>query len=243
MSVPYHTIIRQAAVRISSIVGVTATALDSAYLTSPLTATQISSTDFTIGMQKDAVVNVVGRIIRTYASVPNHPFRAYNISQTANIAHKGVIPSTNSASVPIVGVYGAVRDASTGQELTEQPIQIINTIVDDTDSFLKGEYYYFKQVSDRLWHTRTNVVMDVCTFSASNELTTIANNGNAPIPDACIDIAVAGLIAQYVIDDEYTAQANMYGNYFENCLSQMASGAVAFTPAPSLISSQTPVIS
>lgn len=194
-------------------------------------------------MQKDAVVDVVGRIIRTYAGVPNHPFRSYNVSQTSNIAHKGLIPSTNSSSVPIVGTYGAIRDATTGEECTEQPIQVIKTIVDNTDTRLKGTYYYFKQVSERLWHTRTNVVIDVCTFSASDELTSVGANGNAPIPDACLDMAVAGLVAQYVIDDEYTNQAAFYGNYFEKCLGEMANGATTFAPAPVLVSSQAPVIS
>lgn len=243
MSIPFRQIIRQAAFRVTAVSGITAAALEAAYTTSPLTTTQIGTTDFTYSMLKDALVGVVGRIIRTYASVPGHPFRDFNISQTANIAHKGLIPSTNSLSVPIVGVYGAVRDSSTGEALTEQPLQIIKTIVDDTDGFLKGEYYFFKIVSDRLFHTRTNVVIDVCTFSASDQLTAITNNGDAPLPDALLDVAVAGLVAALVVDDEFVNQASLFSNYFENCLAEMKNGTTAFLPAPVLQNSQQPVVS
>ena len=232
-----------AARRVNAVTGTTATALESAYTTSPLTTTQIGSTDFTLGMIKDNLVGVIGRIVKTYASVPGHPFRSYNVSATSNIAHKGLIPSTNSSSVPIIGVYGAIRDATTTEVLTEQPVQIIKTIVDNTDSQLKGQYYYYKLVSDRLYHTRTNVTIDVCTFSASDELTAIGANGNAPIPDALLDVAAAGLVASLIVDDEFVQQATFYGNYFENCLAEMRGGATAFLPAPVLQNSQQPVVS
>lgn len=228
---------------VNAITGTTKTALESAYLTSPLTATQVGNTDFTFSMLGDSLVAVLGRIVRAYASVPGHPFRTYNTSQTANIANKGAIPSVNSASKPIVGVYGAIRNASTGEAMTEQPIQIIRTIVDDTDNRLKGTYDHYKIVDGRLYHTATNAIIDVCTFSASDELVAFAANGNATIPDACLDLAVSGLVASLMIDDEFVAQASIHGQYFENCLAEMRNGAASFAPAPVHQSSQQPVIS
>jgi hypothetical protein len=175
--------------------------------------------------------------------VPNHPFRAYNISQTANIAHKGLIPSVNSTGIPIVGVYGAIRDATTFDALTEQPDQIIDTITSNQDTFLTRQYFYYKQVGDRLYHTRTNAVIDVCTFSWSATLTSIEANGDAPIPDNLFDVAVAGLIAGLVNDEEWVNQSALFGAYFERCLEEMKQGSTAFAPGPVLVSSQQPAIS
>lgn len=239
----YRVILRMSSVQVNAIVGTTKTNLESAYITSPLTATQIGNTDFTLSMLKDRLVAVVGRIVRTYASVPGHPFRTANLSQTASIAHKAVIPAVNSASKEIVGVYGAIRNASSGEAMTEQPVQIIKTIVDNTDGRLKADYDYFKIVGDRLYHTADNAIIDVCTFDAGDEFTAIGANGNAPIPDACLDIAASGLTASLMIDDEYVSQASVHGNYFENCLAEMRNGAAAFAPAPVHQSSQQPVIS
>src|SRR5262249_15901664 len=156
---------------------------------------------------KDALVSVLGRIIRTYASVPNHPFRAYNLSQTASIAHKGLIPSVDASSKPIVGIYGAIRDASDGEILTKMPAQIIQTIIENPDVQLRGDYYHYEIIDDRLHHTRTNAKIDVVTFSAPDILTSIGANGDAPIPDACLDVAWTGLVSTLFIDDEFLGQA------------------------------------
>lgn len=243
MSIPYRQILRTAAVKVTAVTGKTATALETAYLTSPLTTTQIGTVNFTKAMISDLLISVVGKIVRTYAFVPNHPFRTYNITQTASIAHKAAIPSVDASGNPIVGVWGAIRDVDTGDELTEQPSQIIQTIVDNTDSFLKADYFYFKQVGDRLWHTRPAAQIDVVTFNASEELTTLNANGDAPIPDAVLDLAWTGLCAGLFVDDSFIQQAQSCSNYFNGGLADMAAGKTAFLPAPVLENSQMTAIS
>jgi len=232
-----------AGIKSNAIAGVTSSQIESNYTTSPLTSTQLGSADFPLSAIKDALVSVLGRIIRTYAGVPNHPFRTNNLSQTADIAHKALIPSTDSAGKNIVGVYGAIKDSSDGELLTEMPEQIISGIVTNADTFLKGDYYGYKIIDGRLHHTRTNAKIDVVTFSASDILTSIGANGDAPIPDACLDIAWTGLVSTLFVDDEFIQQSQMCAQYFENCLSEMKSGAAAFAPAPVLVSSQAPGIS
>lgn len=232
-----------AAAKVNAVTGTTAATLDAAYLTSPLTTTQIGSTDFTLGMINDALVATVGRIIRTYANVPNHPFRNFNLSQTSNIANKAALPSVNSASKPIVGVYGVFRDAVTGTALTLQPVQVVRTITDNTDTFLKKSYFHYCLTGDRIEHTVANAVADVVTFSASDELTAIAANGNAPIPDACLDVAVMGLIASLFIDGEFLDQTAAAGQYFERALADMPQGKTTFAPAPNFTASADPVAS
>jgi hypothetical protein len=247
MAIPYRQILRMAGIKTNAIAGVTASAIDASYTTTPLTSTQLGSADFPFSAIKDALVSVLGRIIRTYASVPNHPFRAYNTSQTVGILHKGLIPSTDASLNPVVGVYGAIKDATDGELLTKMPVQIIQTIIENPDTQLKGNYYHYEIIDDRLHHTRPSgtggAKIDVVTFSASQVLTDISNNLNAPIPDACLDMAWTGLISTLFIDDEFLGQAQMCGQYFENCLAEMKAGATSFAPAPVMTASQAPGIS
>lgn len=239
MALAYRIILRTAGRKINAIVGTTKTTLESAYTTSPLTVTQIGNVNFTLSMIYDLLVSTVGTIVRAYASVPDHPYRAYNISQTSNITNRSPLPSANSASQPIVGAYGAIRDASSGKLLTKQPAQLIESIIlGVADGSIKGTYYHYDIAEGRLIHTVTNAVIDVCTFNVATELASVAANGNAPIPDALFDLAWTGLVASLVIDDEFASQAAVYGQYFQSGIEMLKAGG---TPAPLLTSSAEPI--
>jgi hypothetical protein len=202
----------------------------------PLTTSQIGNTDFTMSMIIDNMVSVIGSIIKAYAETENHPFRANNISQTVNIANKGLIPAVDSANKPIVGLYGAIRDAATGEELTRKSPQVVKSIVENTDTQLKGTYFYYARSGERLYHTVANAVIDVITFSADTEMTQVAANANIPVPDACFDLAWTGLVASLMVDDEYVQQAAAHGQYFSNGLQSMKLGQTDFGAAPRVAS-------
>ncbi len=235
MAISYRQILRESSRAVNAVTGVTPAALESAYMTSPLTSTQIGDSNFTISMIIDKLVGTVGQIVQAYAGVPGHPFRAFNVSQTANLANGAAKPSVNSAARPIVGVPGAVRDTTTSILLKRQPIQSIESIIAGiADGSLTGTYHYYDFVEDRIYHTRTNVVMDVCTWDATVELAAVAA-GNAPIADACLPIAVAGLVSVLVLDDEFVAQASLFRNYFETALADTRAGKSQFQPPPPLV--------
>lgn len=243
MSVPYRQLLRMAGLRVNAIPGATQVIKDATYLASPLTILQLGSRDFNFSYIKDLCVAIVGEIIEAYAGVSNHPFRVFNLSSTATIAHLGQIPSTNSAGKPIVGVYGAIKDSSSGRILTKQSSQLIQTLVDDTDNFIKGDYYYFDIIDRILYHTRTNAVVEVCTFSASDELTSLNANGNVPLPDAILSMAVDGMSARMIVDDEFIGQAQIFASYYQAGLSVLRQGGVTYAPAPIAQSSVDPRVS
>jgi len=227
---------------VNAIVGVTKTQLEDHYMESPLDSTNIGNANFTYSMIVDNMLAVIGTIIRAYASVPNHPLRSFNTSQTANITNRALIPSTDSTSKPIVGVYGAITDASTGKILTKQPMQLIESLlVGIADTSVKGTYFYYDIAEGRLIHTVTNAKIDVVTFDMATQLALVASNGDAPIPDALFDLAWTGLVASLVVDDEFAQQAGVYGAYFQGELGTVKSGASSIAPAPQLASSASPV--
>lgn len=232
MSVPYRQLLRMAGARVNAVPGSTQTLKEAAYLTSPLTIAQLGTRDFPFSYIKDLCVAVVGEIIEAYSSVSNHPFRINNLSVTAALANKAQIPAVNSANKPVVGVYGAIKDSSDGGALTKQPFKLIQTMVDNTDTFLKGEYYYFDIIDRIIYHTRPTVVIEVCTFSASDELTAIGANGNVPLPDAILACAVDGISARMIIDDEFASQSQIFAQYYATGLAGMRAGSQNYTPAP-----------
>lgn len=233
MAIVYDDIIREAALRVGAVVGVTAAEKTTSLAVSPLTAAQIGSVEFPFTSFQRGTVSAVGRIVRTFAMVKNHPFRRYAAGVTGNIAHEGGIPSVTALSKPIIGMYGNVRDATTDEILTEQPKQIIRSILrSKADSTLKRDYFYYALQDGIIEHTRENVKLQVCAFSFADEIAKFASNGSPPIPDACFDIAFMGLLAFLFTDTGYIQQAGMCENYVQNELSKMANGETEFSPAP-----------
>jgi hypothetical protein len=239
----YNKILRQAGLKISAIKGATVAAVETNYVVNPLTTTQWQSIDFPLQSVKDMMIGIVGDLVSTYANVENHAFRAHNLSQTASIAKGGLIPSVNSAGKSIVGLRGAIRDATTSKVLTEETLQKIERLNRNQDSFFKGVYYYYKLIADRIEHTRTNVVIDVCWFDAATEEALITANGNPSIPDALYDAVVSGLVSKLVKDEEFTAQASLHSNYYENVKAGLRNGATTFPAAPTLVNSKAPAVS
>jgi hypothetical protein len=92
-----------------------------AYITSPLTATQLASPDFPFQSILDTCLLVEERLSTRIANNKTHPYRAFFTTQTADIANKAEIPKTDSSSNPIVGVYGAVFDSSDSLNVKKCP--------------------------------------------------------------------------------------------------------------------------
>lgn len=238
MSFAYSKMIRQAALRVSAVKGSDLATKNTKYGTTPLTITEIGNMDFPPKALEDAAVSAVARLVRAYASVKNHPFRLGNLSQTSTIAHKGLVPATNSAGKPIVGVYGAVRNASTGEPMTENPVQIIKSVLGDSN--LKGTYNYYKIEDGRFYGTASGII-DVVTFDEATERSALAS-GDTPLPDALFDAAWAALAAILVNDDAYTAQAAQFETFVQGVIGEIRSGATNFGPGPDQIISQNPEV-
>lgn len=230
----YSDIIIQTAIRTNAVKGATEAVRIANMAVSPLTTTQIGSVDFPFPIIQKQVLSGVGRIIRTYSGLKNHHFRDYNTSQTAALATGAAIPSVNSASQSIVGLPGAVKDASNGTILTRQPKQIIDSINRSiADGSRVGSVYFYEFFEGRIIHTRTTVTLDVCTFDIATETTNINTaSGVCPLPDACLDLAWAAALAGLITDDAFVAQAQAYEGYVRGELNAMAQGATSFSPPP-----------
>ncbi len=235
MAVNYRDIIREIALRVNALApSATTPALkETALAVNPYTATEIGNIDFPFtAIQRAAVAGVV-KLVRAYAFTANHPFRRANLSSTANIANKALIPSVDASNKQIVGVLGEIRDATSNEPLTAQPKQIIESIISSkTSGALKKEYYHYCIIDGRISHTRTNVIADVVTLDLAAQKTAAAAGTDSPLPDALYDLAWAAGLSVMLNDDAYAEMAGAYSSYVNREIAAIGAGATTFPAAP-----------
>lgn len=225
----YNTVIRQAALRVNALTtGVTPATLQSAYITSPLTTTQLASPDFPFQLFLDTCLLVEERLAARIANNKTHPFRASFTTQTAGIAHKGLIPATDASSNPIIGVYGSAFDATDSQPLIEMSLDDITIQTRNANGWQRCAVYGHRVVGTRLYHTRTSAKLDVCTYNRTTQGTAIATLTNTSfLPDALEWAFVCGMVALLVRDGAFEAQAKLYAEYFGGVLDDLGTLARA----------------
>lgn len=228
MAFSYNKLIRQAALRVGAITGSTAAAKQASLGTTPLTTSVAGSVEFPLTALQDAAIGACARLVRAYASVDGHPFRAFNMSQTGDITSGSLIPAVDSTSRPIVGVLGTVRAQSSGAPMTQKSLQVILSIIGDAQ--LKRTYNYYHIRDQRLYATATAVI-DVVTFDETAERSAVAN-GNTPLPDALFDAAWCAMAALLATDDAYFNQAQAWNAYVENVIAEIRGGQTQFGAPP-----------
>lgn len=233
-SVNYHEVLAQIALRVNAIVGTSTSTLNTNYTTRPLTTTQFQSTIFPFAAFLDALQVTEETVAHHIANNRTHPWRAYLISATGDIAHNGNLPSVDTGFKQIIGVWGNVYDGSDSVECTPKSPAYIAKRVKNSNTFFKVAVYHYCIDGDRILHTRTVVKIRVCIYDRATQRTAIAANTAMLLPDAVEGALVCGALAQLVRDDEFTGQASVYAAYFQEYLKQIDTGAVSFSDLPPL---------
>ena len=225
MTTPYHRILRNIALRAGALKGGNPAGLDVTFGTATLTAADFVGPGFEAS--KDALLLAEEKLSQAIADTGNHPWRRVLTSQTANISHGALIPSTDSSSKPVIGVRGSVRDSSDSVVCTEQPLETVRRHVRNANSWRVCPVYYYKIDDNRLYHTRTNVIFDVCTYDAATQRAAIDSNSNMLLPDVLEEALVCGGLAYLSTADEFTAD---YARYFDATLSAIRQGLASLPP-------------
>lgn len=217
MPLTYHDVIADSALRISALIGVESAALNTTFLTRPLTQTQFQSTVFPFSAVKTALQMCEGKLARAAAG-SNDPMRDYLASTTASLVNEAALPSLDVNGKQIIGVWGDVHDATDGKPCRLNKLENIQKIVDNAGSRYLLEYYFFNRTRQRIYHTRSAVKMDCCFYDGDAQQTAIDNDTAVLLPFATQEAYVNGTVAMFVRDDEFAAQAKTYAEYFQNTL-------------------------
>lgn len=230
MSTTYNTVIAEVALRINAVYGPISATLQSNYITSPLTTTQVVSSIFPLAAIQDAVLDTEGALAKAVADTANSPLRQYLAAQTSSLANLATLPSLSSASKPIIGVWGTVVDASDSQVCSLMPLDEVRRRATNANSqFVCDEYWY--NIIDRvILHTRTNVIVKCCVYSRSDQATILAANGSILLADALASAYVAGAVSTLVRDDEFMAQAAKAQTQFDSATAAIRQGMSTVVP-------------
>ncbi len=223
MSCTYRTIEAEVGLRVNALVGATAATLETSYTTSPLTTSQFQSTIFNFTSFQDAILDAEGVLANAIAETGDHPWRQYIASTTANQANASTLPSTSTGSKPIIGIWGAVVDASDSTPCSQMPLDMVRRRAANAATTYVCPVYWYNIVGGRIEHTRTNVKVECCIYSRSDQATAFAA-GNILLPDSLSGAYVAGALSVLMRDDEFVEQASKYADYFNSVLGSIRKG-------------------
>ena len=211
MAITTHIVLREAAIRLNALRGALPAALETTYGTLPLTSANFQSSVFPFTSFLDQETASIARFANVIAETGNHPWRAFLVSETATLLTGALMPSTNAAGDPVIGLYGSVLDADDDTIVcTEYPEQVIRRRLNNPTAWVVP-VYGFKMSGDGIIHTRPNgVVVQVCTFNWTTVYNLVANNENFPLPDSLANAVVYDMVGSMIRDDEFIPQAAQY---------------------------------
>ena len=129
--------------------------------------------------------SVVVETAKMVADDLKHPWRSVLKDTTANIASGGEIPQTSTNSKEIIGKRGSVRDATDSKPLTNSfTLQEIRAMINNPGTVRKIPVYAYVIEEPRIYHTRTNVKIDVCVLDMVAVAAAIAADQVPLFPDA-----------------------------------------------------------
>jgi hypothetical protein len=218
VSLTSSVIIRSAYIRIGAWQG------DSAEINAQYNADsnfeQIVSEAFPAQSMWDMLTGVENEIATAVAMNQDNTLRD-NIFDIATVTSGGRIPSVgdSSSSAKIIGVWGQVRQASTGIELTPGLHEDeIRAIVNGPTGLFKSTLYSYALRPPRIYSTVSDLQIDVCVFNYAARAAAIAANG-ALLFQMCQDAYFYGLMSNLSNEDaNYTALASQYKPMYQEWL-------------------------
>lgn len=232
----YHNPIAAAALRVDALVGAQKAALETTYTTRPLTDANFQSAIFPFSDFLAACGWAEQQIAGAIADTGNSPYQAYIRSNTATIINGGPLPAVDKSGVPIIGIWGAVKDGTSGNVCFKKDLSEIQRRVTNANNFWVVPVYYYRMEGLSIYHTRTNVKIDCCVYDADAQAALIAADGDLLFP-TLENLYVWGMLGKMIRDDEFTGQGSIFQGYFDDGLMALRRGLQSVSGS----SAQSPV--
>ena len=229
----YNTLLRQLALTVNALGGTTTpAALNSVYDTVPLTEANFTSATassiFSFNFLKDKLLNSQESLFMALAATATNPLRRFIESQTDSLGYGDQI-TENAAGLPVVGAYGAVRDSVNFQPLALNELEDIQLRALNPNLMFKLAVYQYAIVGDRIFHTRANVIVDVCGYERP-DTDTLDLTANILLPDILGPAMVQGAIGECFRDDEYIEQAQVARGIHNQWVAALRGGMAQIQP-------------
>lgn len=220
MSLTSSIILRQCYVRIGAWLG------DSSQINAQYNADanfeQIVSESFPAQSMWDILTGVENEIATAVASDQDSVLRS-SIQDIVTVTSGNRIPATGDSGGSIIGVWGQVRDADSGLELTPGLDEDEIRAISQHPTLYKTAYYSYVLRPPRIYATVTNVEIDVCTFDYTDRAEDIAANETLLFPMAQ-NAYFYGVMSNISNEDQnYNALANLYKPLYAEWLASQQS--------------------
>ncbi len=225
----WNTLLRQLSVSVNAVTGATPALLEASYSTVPLTSANFQSSILPFTNLKDHMVNGVFKIISLAANQGNHPYRAALISQTSALSDGDAV-TVNSASVPIIGVWGTVRDQDNNVMTKGNLSQIRARNLNPGTMFLVDTSLWARD-DTRIYHTATTVTIDVVAQARPN-VDALVLTATMPLPDDAVPVCIQAAQEECIRDDEFMAQGARFGEMFTKWVQMVQANSIDSTTQP-----------
>lgn len=234
----YNTIIRNVLIRGNFFAG-DGSALESAYDTTHFSQASITRGDgeYTFNAIVDAILLAHEMLVASIGENRESEYRAWFTEASGNITHGSTIPLVGTGAKTRYGVISNVKDSSQNIYLTHQPREMVEMARANHSRSITDKYYFFTD-DVRIWHTRTNVIADIVTWSKTADRTAIlANNNTAAcaMPDALIPDLLNGSLAFIFRDIFRMEQALQHWQLFAASLNNIAGKQMASMELPAKV--------
>lgn len=225
MACNYQQLLHDVAIRMNGLVGSQTAALNTTYDTATLTSANWKSADWPFNGVRDAILMAEQDFATAIALTGNHPWRSFLAAVTSNVGNATNLPFQSSGNKDIVGVWGGIYDATDGEPLSEMPLDVVLRRTRNANSHYVTPVYYYKIDGRRIYHTRTNVILECCIYDRSDQATSFTNNNDMLLPDVLEPAIVARAISLMTRDGAYADQAAVYRQYSDDALVSIRGGA------------------
>lgn len=169
----------------------------------------------------DAILNACDAIIFLIGNDRKSQYRKFFHDVTASIASGAVIPIIGSTAVPVIGKLGTVRDASDSSKMKFRAYGDVKLTLSLNSSTLTRPKIFFTD-NVRIWHTVSNVTIDVVVYSkaAQRILMAATPRGACPFPEDLADCIVYGALSLLFKGGLNNEQARQWREEFFTSLKQ-----------------------
>lgn len=201
MAITYPKVIQECLNVLGAVLGATPSAADANYTATPSTSTVIGP-DFLASQVQEALAATIAETVEAIASTPLNPERGRFESDTIALAHNAVIPRTDSGGSVIIGVPGRVRDSGNNKPLLPIDADKVRSFVEFASTVYAGfQPYWFAVLGDAILHTRSSVLIRVCTFTRPTSF-----SGNISLDDWHEGGLVWGTVAKLALKESLFAE-------------------------------------
>jgi hypothetical protein len=221
MPLTSNTIIREAYIRIGAWQG-SSQEINAQY-NADTNFEQIVSESFPPQSMWDMLTEVESEISTAVASNESNILRE-NIADLVRVNSGDRIPAVGDSGGYIIGVFGQVRDAATGTELTPGLNEDeIRAIAGGPTGLFKSSYFSYALRPPRIYATVTALIIDCCVFDYATRAAAIAANG-ALLFQQCQGGYDSGLMSKLKNQDSaYTSLSNEYEKSYQLWLASQQS--------------------